>query len=58
MERCMGLLTGKFLLSSSLRPAAECLLVMLLDAMYLSAFPSIDSMCKAIYKCYGGWYFG
>lgn len=51
------LLAGKFLLKYW-RPAEECLFVMLLDTMYLSVFPSIDGMCKAIYKCCDGWYFG
>lgn len=51
------LLDRKFLLKYR-RPAEECLFVMLLDTMYLSVFPSIDSMCKAIYKRCDGWYFG
>lgn len=51
------LLAGKFFLESW-RPAEECLFVMLLDTMYLSVFPSIDGMCKAMYKRCDGWYFG
>lgn len=50
-------LAGKFLLKSW-RLAEEYLLVMLLDTMYLSVFPSIDGMCKVIYKRCDGWYFG